>query len=206
MFLQIKKLPAKHNCSTTKLREGKMAGQGWCADRIADWVKKNPNKGPKDAKEKLKGDYGIKLKYSKAWSGLQVALDQIHGSYEESFQLLFNWAAQIEISSPGSIVKIELEKVGEQNRFKRIFVALKPCINGFLAGCRPFIGLDASSLDGKYLGQLVSATGVDEHNWLYHITYDVFDTETEDNWKWFIQNLHGSSGGLSRISDMFRCL
>jgi hypothetical protein len=37
---------------------------------LADWVKKNPNKGPKDAKDKLEGDYRIKLKYSKAWSGL----------------------------------------------------------------------------------------------------------------------------------------
>ena len=51
-----------------------MASQGWCADRLVDWVKKNPNKEAKDAKEKLEGDYGIKLKYSKAWSGLTVAL------------------------------------------------------------------------------------------------------------------------------------
>ena len=93
MFVQIKVLPTQYNCPTTKLREGKMASQGWCADRLADWVKKNPNKGPTDAKDKLEGDYGIKLKYSKAWSGLQVALDQIHGSYEKSFQLLFNWVA-----------------------------------------------------------------------------------------------------------------
>ena len=100
------------------------------------------------------------MKYSKAWSGLQIALDHIHGSCEESFQLLFNWATQIEISSPSSIVEVELEKVGEQNRFKRIFVALKPCIDGFLDGCKPFIGLDASSMNGKYLGQLVSATGL----------------------------------------------
>ena len=81
-------------------------------------MKKNPNKGPTDAKDKLEGDYGIKLKYSKAWSGLQVALDQIHGSYEESFQLLFNWAAQVEISSHCSIVEIELETIDEQKRFK----------------------------------------------------------------------------------------
>ena len=62
-----------------------MASQGWCADRLADWVKKNPNKGAKDAKEKLEGDYGIKLKYSKAWSGLTVSLQQVHGKYSESF-------------------------------------------------------------------------------------------------------------------------
>ena len=157
-----------------------MASQGWCADRLADWVKKNPNKGAKDAKEKLEGDYGIKLKYSQAWSGLKVALQQVHGKYSKSFHLLFNWKAQKEISSPGSIVEIELAGK-KKKRFKRIFVALKPCIDGFLAGCRPFIGVDASALHGKYRGQLASATAVDGHNWLYHVAYGVFYSETEDN-------------------------
>jgi len=181
-----------------------MASQGWCADRLGEWVKNNPTKGAKDAKDKLEGDFGIKLKYSKAWSGLKVALEQIHGKYEESFQLLFNWAAQLEISSPGSRVQIEVQKVGKRNRFKRIFVALKPCIDGFLAGCRPFVGVDASFLNGKYTGQLASATGVDGHNWLYHIAFGVFDAENEDNWTWFLDNLHsviGDPPGLVICSD-----
>jgi len=60
-------------------------------------------------------------------------MDQIHGKYEESFQLLFNWGAQIEKVSPGSIVEVEVQKVGKENIFKRMFVALKPCVDGFLA-------------------------------------------------------------------------
>jgi hypothetical protein len=54
-----------------------------------------------------------------------------------------------------------VQKKGKKRRFRRIFVALKPCVDGFLVGCRPFIGVDASSLTGKYTGQLASATGVD---------------------------------------------
>jgi len=77
-IVQIKVLPAAHNCPTTKLVEGKMASQSWVADRLTDWLKKNPSKGPKAAKEKVEGDYGIKLKYSKAYSGMQLALQQIH--------------------------------------------------------------------------------------------------------------------------------
>lgn len=166
-------LPTKeHNCPTTKLRVGKMASQGWCADRLADWLKKIPRKGAKDAKEKLEGDYGIKLKYSKAWSGMKPALQQIHGMYEESFELLVNWKSQVDICSPGSIVEIEFDGK-KKRRFKRIFVALKPCIDGFLNGCRPFIRVDASSLNGEYIGQLASATSVDGHNWLYHVAYAI---------------------------------
>jgi hypothetical protein len=50
---------------------------------------------------------------------LKVALDKVHGTYEESFQLLFNWAAQLKQNSPGSHVEIEIEKIGKKNRFKR---------------------------------------------------------------------------------------
>ena len=119
---------------------------------MTDWLKKNPSKGPKAAKEKVEEDYGIKLKYSKAYSGMQLALQQIHGKYEDSFNLLFNWKAQMEITSPGSIVEIDVQKCSKKRWFRRIFVALKPCVDGFLAGCRPFIGVDASVLNGKYTG------------------------------------------------------
>lgn len=143
------------------------------------------------------------MKYSKAWSGLKVALEQIHGTYEESFQLLFNWKAQIEMSSLGSIVEIELEGKKEK-RFKRIFVALKPCVDSFLDGCRPFVSIDASCLNGQYTGQLASATSVDGHNWLYHLAFAVFHSETENNWKWFLQQLRraiGSPEGLVICTD-----
>lgn len=59
-------------------------------------------------------------------------------------------------------------------RFKSIFNALKPCIDGFLAGCRLFLGIDASTLNGKNIVQLASATDVDGHNWLYYVAYAVF--------------------------------
>ena len=57
--MQFKVLPTEHNCATTKLREGKMASQDWCADRLCDWLKKNPKKTPNDAKEKLEEDFGL---------------------------------------------------------------------------------------------------------------------------------------------------
>jgi hypothetical protein len=104
-----------------------MATQDWVADRLTNWLKKNPDKKPKEAKEKVEGDYGINLKYSKAYSGMELALQLIHGKYEESYQMLFNWKAQMEISSPGSIIEIELKKSGKKMLFKRMFVALKPC-------------------------------------------------------------------------------
>uniref|UniRef100_A0A453SCV0 CCHC-type domain-containing protein n=1 Tax=Aegilops tauschii subsp. strangulata TaxID=200361 RepID=A0A453SCV0_AEGTS len=44
-----------------------MATQSWIAEKLVDWVKKNPGEGAKAAKTKLEGDFNFKLKYSKAW-------------------------------------------------------------------------------------------------------------------------------------------
>ena len=51
-----------------------MATQDWCASMLTEWLKKNPIKCPKDARDKLEDDYDIKLKYSKAWAGMKLAL------------------------------------------------------------------------------------------------------------------------------------
>jgi hypothetical protein len=181
-----------------------MATQGWIAEKLADWVKKNPGQGAKAARTKLEGEFNFQLKYSKAWAGMKLALEQMHGKYEESFQLLFNWKAEIEKRCPGSIVEIDLVKEKDKYYFNRVFVAFKPCIDGFLAGCRPYIGVDATALNGKYVGQLASATAVDGHNWLYYVAYAIFDSETKDNWVWFMQQLRRAVGcphGLVISSD-----
>jgi len=61
------------------------------------------------------------------------------------------------------------------------FFALKPCIDGFLAGCRPYLAIDSTFLTGKYTGQLASACAVDGHKWLYHVCFRVFYSETIKN-------------------------
>jgi hypothetical protein len=120
------------------------------------------------------------------------------------FPCFFNWKAEIECKSPGSIVEIELLKNGSKYHFNRIFVVFKPCIDGFLAGCRPYVGIDSTALNGKFKGQLASAIAVDGHNWLYYVAFAVFDSETSDNWEWFMKQLHraiGSPPGLVISSD-----
>jgi hypothetical protein len=57
-----------------KLVVNKMPSQDWVSDRLKDWLKKNPSTHPKAANEKVETDYGIKLKYSKLYSVVQLAL------------------------------------------------------------------------------------------------------------------------------------
>jgi transposase-like protein len=68
-------------------------------------------------------------------------------------------------------------------------LAFKPCIDGFLAACRPYLAIDSTFLTGKYKGQLATACAVDGHKWFYPVCFGIFDSETIENWVWFMSNL-----------------
>jgi hypothetical protein len=160
----VKVLPAEHMCPSTTMADGKMASKSWVSDRVGDWLRKHPSAGAKEVQNKLEDEFHVKVSYNKAWSGRQVALDQIHGSWEENFQLLYNFKAELENRCPGSIVEIDCKMVDNKMVFSKIFVALKSCIDGFIHGCRPYLGIDSTHLTGKWKGQLAAAAGIDGHN------------------------------------------
>ncbi|XP_078153161.1 uncharacterized protein LOC144548368 [Carex rostrata] len=200
----VKLLPDEHTCPSTTMVDGKMASKSWVSDRVGDWLRKHPSAGAKEVKNKLEDEFHVKVTYRKAWLGRQGAIDQIHGKWEESFQLLYNFKAELEKRCPGSIVEVDCKSDGNKMFFSKIFVALKPCIDGFVQGCRPYLGVDSTHLTGKWKGQLAAAAGIDGHNWLFPVAYAVFDTETTENWTWFMSQLRNAIGtlpGLAISSD-----
>jgi hypothetical protein len=113
------------------------------------------------------------------------------GRWDDSFQHAFRFKAEVEKTNPGSLVDIECEKVRKkEKRFTRMFVSLKACVDGFMNGCRPFLGVDSTNLTGKWKGQLASATTIDGNNWMFPVCYGVFGSETAGNWEWFFSRLH----------------
>jgi hypothetical protein len=41
---------------------------------------------------------------------------------------------------------------------------------------------------------------VDGHNWVYPITYGFIESETENNWMWFMTQLHKAIGDLPLLA------
>jgi hypothetical protein len=52
------------------------------------------------------------------------------------------------------------------------------CWKGFLDGCRFYLVVDATSLNGRYRGQLMVACAIDARNWLFSVAYGILEAET----------------------------
>ena len=47
------------------------------------------------------------------------------------------------------MIEIDLKEVDGNVYFHRFFFALSPCIEGFLEGCRPYLSVDSTALNGR---------------------------------------------------------
>jgi len=172
---------------------------------VKDWLIEDATLGAKELTKKIKEHHKVSIPYKRVWEGGKLALKELYGDWDSSFDNLFRFKSQVEISCPGSIIEIDHYEIDGKIMFKRFFFAMKPCIDGFLSGCRPYLAIDNTFLTRKFKGQLASATAVDGHKWIYPVCVGVFDSETSDNWVWFMQMLKkaiGSPRGLTICIDV----
>ncbi|XP_034580832.1 uncharacterized protein [Setaria viridis] len=171
-----------------------MASQKWIVEKAVAWLRKNPNLEAKDLQNKFSEVYSVEVSYGTAWAGRQKALDKIYGSWDDSFQSLFNFRAELLANSPRSIMEIDTICNGDNVHFDKLFVALQPCIDGFKNGCRPYVGIDSTALTGRYNGQLGATCALDGHNWMYPVAWGVIGSESKDNWTWFMSQFKKAIG------------
>lgn len=129
------------------------------SDKIKDWLVKDPRLQPKQLQKELKDEYKVEINYKRVGTGKQLAMDQLFGKWFDSFNNLYRFKAQIETSCPGGLVAIDHHTINEKIRFNRFFFTMKPCIDGFLRGCRPYLAIDSTFLTSKFRGQLYIACG-----------------------------------------------
>ena len=65
--------------------------------------------------------------------------------------------------------------------FERLYICLEGYKKGFMAGCRPIIGLDACHLKTKSGGQLIIAVARDPSEEYFLLTYAIVEAKTKDS-------------------------
>jgi hypothetical protein len=144
--------------------KGHQASTAWISQRAKQIMEEDPTLSAKKLQRRLEKHYNIELSYFKVWSEKKSAMNDIHGTWEESFIMLWRFKTALKETCPESIIEIDCKKIKGQMHFLRMFVCIKACIDGFLSGCRPYLGVDSTHLTGKYNGQLAAATAIDGHN------------------------------------------
>ncbi|XP_020971854.1 uncharacterized protein LOC110268988 [Arachis ipaensis] len=76
----------------------------------------------------------------------------------------------------------------------RMYMCLDAVKKGFLAGCRPIIGVDGCHLKGDHGQQLLVAVGRDLNDNYFLIVVAAVEAETKDSWGWFLEMLLNDIG------------
>jgi hypothetical protein len=178
-----------------------MTSQAWVAQKITPILAKKPNTTAKQLKVDMEKEYPIKLNYTTVWKAKQKAMKELYGDWANTFRMLYSFKAEVEKRSPGSVVEIDTEVAPDGKvYFSKFFMALKPCIDGFKAGCRPYLSIDSSFLTGKWNGQLAACNALDGHNWMFPVAVGMFQSETEASWTWFMMQLKRCIGPVTPLA------
>ena len=129
--MQIKVNTQKHNCPNTSLSEKiRPASTKWIAATILDWVREDHRVGPAELRKNLSEKFDVVVPYHRVFDGKEMALDLIQGKWNDSFHVLYSFKAEIEKTSPGSVVDIDYELVRgreKTSRGKKYRMADKKC-------------------------------------------------------------------------------
>ncbi|XP_072957647.1 uncharacterized protein [Typha angustifolia] len=184
----IRTIHDQHTCSGINHLGHQQASVQWVANSVEERLRENPHYKPKEILEEIHRMHGITLSYKQAWRGKERIMAAVRGSFEEGYRLLPQYCEQVKRTNPGSIASVYGNP--EDNCFRRLFISFYASIYGFVNACRPLIGLDRTLLKNKYLGTLLFATGFDGDGALFPLAFGVVDEESDENWIWFLSELH----------------
>ncbi|KAL0533638.1 hypothetical protein IC582_027679 [Cucumis melo] len=197
-IFKIKKYVKVHSCSLEFLNCDHRQAKSWVVGELI----KSKFKGvgrlykPRDIIEDMRQDYDINMSYEKAWRARENAYERVRGSPEESYNLLRRYGEALKFTNLVTIFYMELE---DERFFKYLFMAVGPCVRGFLNCIRSVIVMDGTFLKNKYRGQLIVAVCLDGNNQIYPLAFGVVDRETDDSIQWFLEKLKGAIGEVPNL-------
>ncbi|KAH1249653.1 hypothetical protein GmHk_05G012964 [Glycine max] len=175
---QIKTFKHNHNCCREV--NNKQANRQWVVSKLEGKLRLQPTLKCVEALEYFKQEFGVHIEVTKMWRAMKEAKQLVEGNERKQYAKVFDYAHELLRSNPGSTAKISTVPSPEgPPQFQRLYICLAGCKKGFVAGCRPFIGLDGCFLKSAFGGNLLSAVGLDGNNHIYVIAYVVVDIENK---------------------------
>ncbi|KAH0977423.1 hypothetical protein GBA52_027142 [Prunus armeniaca] len=145
--LQIKTFIDKHICVRNPTNPH--VNCVYIAQKYIDRIMDEPDITIKNLKKAVKRDLGYNVSDSQCSRAKRKAKKIIEGTYMEQYSRLWEYCDEVKATNVGSTMKIRVEP---PPHLQRLYVCLDACKKGFLAGCRPIIGVDGCHLKGPFAG------------------------------------------------------
>ncbi|XP_013639243.1 PREDICTED: uncharacterized protein LOC106344401 [Brassica oleracea var. oleracea] len=161
------------------------------AEVMLEKIKKEPEMSAPMIREEFRDKFNIIISPEQAKIARRIVLDKLQAECNEHFARLNDYEMELLRSNPDS--KIEINTTTKPNGAK-VFHSMYICFHKIRVAwkeyCRPVIGLDGTFLKHSSLqGLILTAIGRDPNNQIYPIAWAVVNSESNDNWQWFIHRL-----------------
>ncbi|XP_073352040.1 uncharacterized protein [Aegilops tauschii subsp. strangulata] len=139
----IKKMKLLHTCGAHG--EKTKVTVDWMARTCEQQLRDNPRAGVDAILKRAKTKYGLEVPKTKAYRARSLAIEVVEGDMKGQYTRFRDYLQAVLDTNPGSrciVTTRELELHPSPNpRFHYMFYCLNASKEGFLNGCRPFIGI-----------------------------------------------------------------
>nr|KAJ0193417.1 hypothetical protein LSAT_V11C800400910 [Lactuca sativa] len=204
----IRTLNKTHTC--LQIRKLRVYTASLICKKIIDQVEGDPKIPLRAIQDQFQKTYQVGISMDKVFRAKDMARKHVTGDYTKQFELLRDYALELQATNLDTIVKIDVCPNGNPDsptrQFRRIYVCLGPLKKGFKACLRDLVGLDGAFMKGPFSGHVLIVVGFDSNNVIYPLAYAIVESENTASWKWFLENLGddlelGSNSDYTFISD-----
>ncbi|XP_025700415.1 uncharacterized protein [Arachis hypogaea] len=146
-YWQIKTFNDDHTCA--RKTKNKLANRKWLARKLVKKLRKYPNLRHCEAAQYFKTKCDLELSMCSLTRALGDARAVVYGDAAAQYGMIRDYGLTLLRSNPGSTVTVGVipqPNPDDKPIFEKMYICLDACKKGFLAGCRPLIGLDGAFL------------------------------------------------------------
>ncbi|KAL4394306.1 hypothetical protein AHAS_Ahas02G0138800 [Arachis hypogaea] len=134
-----------------KYNEAEM-NRDWISKKIANNISRGEEMKLATVIQTIQDKYMANISVGKTYWARRKAREEVHGRAIQQYGKLRDYCTEILRANPGSSLTILVDRpsLTHQPRFMRMYMCLDAVKKGFLAGCRPIIGVDGCHLKGDH--------------------------------------------------------
>nr|GEY42632.1 hypothetical protein [Tanacetum cinerariifolium] len=151
-YFLVKTLNNTHTCS--KVFTISHIKAPWIAEQWETMIYAHPDIKPTYIQDTIKAQLELEVTRSQCKRAKAIVIKRLEKDVLHEYKKLNDYARALVDTNPRSSVDIEVEQIGQgvPPFFKRMYVCLAAVRDGFLSGCRKYLGLDGCFLKGVVKG------------------------------------------------------